>query len=207
VVRHFAALLSLVVLCNSSDALARNPRDAFSEFAGIPQSVVTQAVQAGSRKSPDAEITCVGHLRPGGSSKSALIEQGIPTSDGGVAPERASCWIQMTQSIVLTALTGAQTGPYGVDGLTLGSKVAFGSPAYREYGAFPVKSLKGLSGVQRRLATERGVVGSRRGSQSCTLRTGPSPMSIAIRSPRIGPRMKSPTTFNVIHASLARSLR
>jgi hypothetical protein len=156
VVRHFAALLSLVVLCNSSDALARNPRDAFSEFAGIPQSVVTQAVQAGSRKSPDAEITCVGHLRPGGSSKSALIEQGIPTSDGGVAPERASCWIQMTQSIVLTALTDAQTGPYGVDGLTLGSKVAFGSPAYREYRCVPSQKFEGFVWCTKTISDREG---------------------------------------------------
>jgi hypothetical protein len=66
VVRHSAALLSLAVLCNGSDALARNPRDVFNQFAGIPQSVVTKAVQAQWRKSPDAEITCVGqNLRPG----------------------------------------------------------------------------------------------------------------------------------------------
>jgi hypothetical protein len=58
--------LSLAVLCNGSDALARNPRDVFNQFAGIPQSVVTKAVQAQWRKSPDAEITCVGqNLRPG----------------------------------------------------------------------------------------------------------------------------------------------
>jgi hypothetical protein len=76
VVRHSAALLSLAVLCNGSDALARNPRDVFNQFAGIPQSVVTKAVQAEWRNSPDAEITCVGqNLRPGGSSKSALISR------------------------------------------------------------------------------------------------------------------------------------
>jgi hypothetical protein len=38
----------------------------FNQFAGIPQSVVTKAVQAQWRKSPDAEITSVGqNLRPG----------------------------------------------------------------------------------------------------------------------------------------------
>jgi hypothetical protein len=145
VVRHPAALLSLAVLCNGSDALARNPRDVFNRFADIPQSVVTKAVQGEWRKSPDAEIPCVGrNVRPGGSSKSALIEQGIPHSDGGVARERASCWIQMAQSILLTELTSAQTGPYGVDGLTLGSKVAFGTPAYRQYQCIPSQKFEGF---------------------------------------------------------------
>jgi hypothetical protein len=84
------------------------------------------------------------NLRPGGSSKSALTEQGIPTSDGGVAPERASCRIQMAQSILLTELTSAQTGPYGVDGLTLGSTVAFGTPAYRQYRCVPSQKFEGF---------------------------------------------------------------
>jgi hypothetical protein len=144
VVRRTAALLSLAVLCNGSDALARNPRDVFNRFAGIPQSVVTKAVQGEWRKSPDAEIPCVGrNVRPGGSSKPALIEQGIPHSDGGVARERASCW-KMAQSILLTELTSAQTGPYGVDGLTLSSKVAFGTPAYRQYQCIPSQKFDGF---------------------------------------------------------------
>ena len=63
---------------------------------------------------------------------STLIERSIPPS-GPVAPERASCENQMAQSMLLTELTGVQTGPYGVEGLTLGSKVAFGTPAYRQY--------------------------------------------------------------------------
>jgi hypothetical protein len=157
VVRHSAALLSLAVLCNGSDALARNPRDVFNQFAGIPQSVVTKAVQAGWRKSPDAEITCVGqNLRPGGSSKSALIEQGIPHSDGGVAPERASCRIQMAQSILLAELTSAQTGPYGVDALTLGSKVAFGTPAYRQYRCVPSQKFEGFVWCTKTISDREG---------------------------------------------------
>ena len=104
-------LLSLAVLCNGSDALARNPRDVFNQFAGIPQSVVTKAVQAEWRRSPDAEITCVDqNLRPRGSSISTLIERSIPPSDGRVAPERASCQNQMAQSILLSRLTSAQIG-------------------------------------------------------------------------------------------------
>jgi hypothetical protein len=133
-VRHSAALLSLAVLCNGGDALARNPRDVLNQFAGIRQLVVTKAVQAEWMKSPDAEITCLAqNPRPQGRSISALIEQDIPTSDGRVAPERASCRLQMAQSILLAERTSAQTGPYGVDALTLGSKVAFGTPAYRQY--------------------------------------------------------------------------
>jgi hypothetical protein len=157
VVRHSAALLSLAVLCNGSDALARNHRDVFNQFAGIPQSVVTKAVQAEWRKSPDAEITCVGQsLRPGGSSKSALIEQGIPRSDGGVAPERASCRIQMAQSILLAELTSAQTGPYGVDALTLGSKVAFGTAAYRQYRCVPSQKFEGFVWCTKTISDREG---------------------------------------------------
>jgi hypothetical protein len=123
-VRHSAALLSLAVLCNGSDALARNPRDVLNQFAGIPQLVVTKAVQSEWRKSPEAEITCLAqNLRPQGRSISALIEHDIPTSDGRVAPERASCRNQMAQSLPPTRLTGPQTDPYSVDGLTLGSRV------------------------------------------------------------------------------------
>jgi hypothetical protein len=138
VVRHSAALLSLAVLCHGSDALARNPRHAFNQFAGISQSVVTKAVQAEWKKSPDVEITCVEqNLRPGGSSISALLEHGILTSDGGVAPDRASCRIQMAQSMLLTKLTSAQMDPFSVDGLTLGSKVPYGNPAYQQYQCVP----------------------------------------------------------------------
>ena len=143
-VRHSAALLSLAVLCNGSDALARNPRDVFP-------------VEAEWRKSPDAEITCVGrNLRPGGSSKPALIEQGIPRSDGGVAPERASCRIQMAQLILLAELTSAQTGPYGVDALTLGSKVAFGTPAYRQYRCVPSQKFEGFVWCTKTISDREG---------------------------------------------------
>lgn len=144
-VRYCAALLSLAVLCNSSNALARNPRGAFIQFADIPQSVVTKAVQAEWRKSPDAEITCVGqNLRPAGWGKSELIEQGIPTSDGAFAPERAFCRIQMAQSIPLTSLTSAQMDPVSVGGLALGSKVPYGNSAYQQYQCVPSQKFEGF---------------------------------------------------------------
>jgi hypothetical protein len=145
VVRHSAALLSLAILCNGSDALARNPRDAVNQFAVITQSVVTKAVQAEWRKSPDPEITCVGqNLRPGGSSKSALIKQGIPTSDEGVALERSFCRTQTAQSIPLTWLSSAQMDPVSVGGLTLGSKMAYGNPAYQQYQCVPSQKFEGF---------------------------------------------------------------
>jgi hypothetical protein len=59
VVTYSAAFLSLAVLCNGGHALARNPHDVFNQPAGIPQSVVTKAVQAEWRRSPDVEVTCV----------------------------------------------------------------------------------------------------------------------------------------------------
>ena len=45
-------LLTLAVLCNGSDALARNARDVFNQFAGIPQPGVSKAVQAESEEIP-----------------------------------------------------------------------------------------------------------------------------------------------------------
>ena len=95
-------LLTLAVLCDGSDALARNPPDVFNQFAGIPQPVVSKAVQAEWRRSPDAEITCVDqNLRLRRSSISMLIERSIPPSDGRIAPERSSCQNQMAQSTLL----------------------------------------------------------------------------------------------------------
>jgi hypothetical protein len=50
----------------------------------------------------------------------------------------------MAQSILLTKLTSTQTDPYSVDGLTLGSKVAFGTPAYRQYRCGPSRKFEGF---------------------------------------------------------------
>jgi hypothetical protein len=138
-------LLSLAVLCNGGDALARNPRDVFNQVAGIPQSVGTKAVQTEWMRSPDAEITCVDqNLRPRGSRISTLIERSIPPSDGRVVPERASCQNQMAQPILLSGITSAQTDPYNVDGLTLGSKVAYGTPTYQQYQCVPSQKFEGF---------------------------------------------------------------
>jgi hypothetical protein len=40
---------------------------------------------------------------------------------------------QMAQSILPTGLIGARTNPYRVDGLTLGSEAAYGTPIYQQY--------------------------------------------------------------------------
>jgi hypothetical protein len=69
--------------------------------------------------------------------RAAPIEQGIPPSD----PERASCRNQMA---LLTRLTSAQTDPYSVDGFTLGSKMAYGNPAYQQYHCVPSQKFEGF---------------------------------------------------------------
>jgi hypothetical protein len=144
-VRHSAALLSLAVLCSGTDALAQNPRDVFDHFTGNSKLVVTKAAEAEWRKSPEAEISCVEQdFRPRTSSVSALIEPDIPTSGGRVAPKRASCRSPMAQSILLTRLASAQADPYSVDGLTLGSKVADGTPAYQQYQCSPSQKFEGF---------------------------------------------------------------
>jgi hypothetical protein len=144
-VRRIPAFLFLAVLCICSDALARNPRDVFDRFAGDPQLVVTKAAQAEWRKSPDAEITCIeqNHRRRG-TRISALIEQGIPTFDRGAAPKRASCRNPMGHSILLTRPIRTQADPYSVDGLTLGSQVAYGTPAYQQYRCNPSQKFEGF---------------------------------------------------------------
>jgi hypothetical protein len=142
---HSAALLSLAVLCICSDALARSPGDVFDHFAGTPQLVVTKVAHAEWRKSPDAEITCVEQdLRPRGIEHSASDRAGIPSSDGRVAPGHAPCRNQMRQPVLLTRLTSAQTDPYNVDGLTLGSKVAYGTLAYQHYQCGPSQKFEGF---------------------------------------------------------------
>src|SRR5262249_8795295 len=126
VVGHSAALLSFAVLCIGSDALARSPGDVFDHFAGNPQLVVTKAVHAEWRKSPDAEITCVEQdPRPRGIEHNGSDRAGIPSPDGRVAPGHAPCRNQTRQPVLLSRLTSAQTDPYNVDGLALGSKVAY----------------------------------------------------------------------------------
>jgi hypothetical protein len=73
-----------------------------------------------------------------------LIEQSIPPSDGPDAPERASCQNQMAQSIRLTGLIGARTDAYRVDGLTLGSKAAYGTSIYQQYHCVPSQNFEGF---------------------------------------------------------------
>ncbi len=143
--RHSAALLSVAVLCIGGEALARNPSHVFNRLAGDPQLVLTDPAQAEGRKSSEAEITCVErNLRRRGSSTSALMEHGISTSDERVAAERASCQRHKAQSTLLTGLASTQTEPYSIDGLTLGSRVAFGTPAYRQHHCLPSQKFQGF---------------------------------------------------------------
>jgi hypothetical protein len=136
--------LFLAVLCDGGEALARNPRDAFNRFAGISQSTVTKTIQADLRAALDAKTTCVDQgFRSMGLSTS-VKDQSFPSSDGRVVPERASCQNQMLPSVLLTKLTSVQADPYGIDGLTLGSKVAYGTPAYRQYQCGLSQKFKGF---------------------------------------------------------------
>src|SRR5262249_3329826 len=115
-VRYFAAVLSLTVVGIGSDALARNHRHAFNQFAGIPQSADTKSDQA-KWKGSSGKPACIDQdLRPRGSNTSALTEPSIPPSDERASLEGASCQNRIAQSILLTKLTSAQTDPYSVDG-------------------------------------------------------------------------------------------
>jgi hypothetical protein len=133
-IRSLAVLCALALPFNVSPAAAQNPRDLFNTFNGMVQSAVKQAVQSEWKKLPDAEIACMEEtLRKRGSSVSTLAERGIPPSDPRIAPERASCRNQVAQSTPATSAIDPQASLYSVDGLTLGTKVAFGSAAYRQY--------------------------------------------------------------------------
>jgi hypothetical protein len=139
-VKQSAVLLSFAVICNVSHAFAQSP-----QFQEILQSVVTKAVQAEPWRFSDTEITCeeqtLGHRA---SSISAPLAWGVPTSDAQMAAERASCRNQIAQPISLTRTTSPQTDPYSVDGLALGSKVAFESAAYRQYHCVPSQEFQGF---------------------------------------------------------------
>jgi hypothetical protein len=140
VVKQSTVLLSFAVICNVSHAFAQSP-----QFGRILQSVVTKAVQAEGRRFSDTEMTCIEQtLRQRGSSISAPMEGGIPPSDAQIAAERASCRNQIAQPISLTRTTSPQADPYSVDGLALGSKVAFESAAYRQYHCVPSQEFQGF---------------------------------------------------------------
>jgi hypothetical protein len=136
--------LFLAVLCDGGEALARNPRDAFNRFAGISPSAVTKTIQADLRAALDAKTTCVDQSFPSMGLSTSVKDQSFPPSDGRVVPERASCQNQMLPSVLLTKLTSVQADPYGIDGLTLGSKVAYGTPAYRPYQCGPSQKFEGF---------------------------------------------------------------
>jgi hypothetical protein len=67
------------------------------------------------------------------------MDHGIPPSNAQIAAERASCRNQITQEISLTMTTSPS-----VDGLALGSKVAFESAAYRQYHCGPSQEFEGF---------------------------------------------------------------
>jgi hypothetical protein len=138
VVKQSAVLLTFAVIYNVSHAFAQSP-----QFGGIQQSVVTKAIQAEWRRFSDTEISCIElTLRQRASSISAPMDRDIPPSDAQIAAERASCRNQVAQPISLTRTTGPQTDPYSVDGLALGSKVAFESAAYRQYHCVPSQKFR-----------------------------------------------------------------
>jgi hypothetical protein len=94
--------------------------------------------------------TCIeGTLRQQESSISAPIDRGIPPSDAQIAAERPSCRNQIPQPISLTRTTSPQTDLYRVDGLALGSKVAFESAAYRQYHCVPSQDFQGFVWCRR----------------------------------------------------------
>jgi hypothetical protein len=135
VVKHSTVLLSFAVICNVNHTFAQSPL-----FGGILQSV-TKAVQAVS----DNEIPCIEQtVGRRGSIILAPMDHGIPPADAQIAVQRASCRNQITQEISLTITTSPQTDPYRVDGLALGSKVAFESPAYRQYHCVPSQAFEGF---------------------------------------------------------------
>jgi hypothetical protein len=137
VLKQSTVLLSFAVICNVSHTFAQSPR-----FGGQP---ITKAVKAEWRRFSDAEITCIEQtLRQRGSTISTPGDQGIPPSDAQVAAERTSCRNQIAQPISLTRTTSPQTDPYSVDGLVLGSKVAFESAAYRQYHCVPSQRFQGF---------------------------------------------------------------
>jgi hypothetical protein len=85
VVRHSAALLSLAVLCNGSDALARNPRDVFPvEGAVGPHRATVGLVHAQPRlPSEDRRFSCA---RAGRNYRQRQLSDELSRSKGVICP-------------------------------------------------------------------------------------------------------------------------
>jgi hypothetical protein len=102
-------------------------------------------LQRQRRSFSNAAIPCIEQtLRQRGSIISDPIDQGIYPSDAQFAAKRASCRNQIAQPISLTRTTSPQTDAYSVDGLALGSKVAFESAPYRQYHCVPSQEFEGF---------------------------------------------------------------
>jgi len=126
------ALISLLPLVLSTGALAQNP----NLFGNLLVLFAQQVAHAEWQKIPTTEAVCINQqLASNGRSIDWLIARGILPSDPTLLRSIASCRKQVAEQVpgVQVVQPSAQTLPYIVDGLALGSRVRFDSAVYKEY--------------------------------------------------------------------------
>src|SRR5262245_47168376 len=120
------ALLSI----GASLAVAQSSND-FDRLFGTPQDPMARAAaQSEWNRLTSGEVGCIDDaLQQQGGSVDALVQRGVMPSDARIRGASSRCRPELTQS-----------GPvpvYVVSGLTLGTRIRFGSSAYREYRCGP----------------------------------------------------------------------
>lgn len=132
-----SALLSL-----SGNTFAQSPNDFLRLFGGIIQESMVQQAQKEWRALPPTEISCLDQsLLRQGSSVAILINHGVLPSDPRLTQLRSGCRLQMAQPPQSPtdgqSSNPAQTSPYVVDGLRLGTRFQPDNPAYQRYRCGP----------------------------------------------------------------------
>jgi len=137
-VSRLRIVVPVLLLAGTSTAIAQAPND-LTRMLGAPQ---RPSVQAATRsewnKVSRPEIGCINDaLRQQGARIETLIQRGVMPSDPRIGSIRSDC--QQLPS-------GSK---YVVAGLSLGSRVQFGSSDYREYRCSPSEQFGGFTWCQK----------------------------------------------------------
>lgn len=151
---------TLVVGCALSvfsvgTAAAQSADDVLNGVGRLIQFGVRAATQAEWERISSAEISCVDQrLNESGRSINSVIAQGIGPADPRLAEIRNACrggFDNRRDPVAATDSGMARPGvAYIVDGLQLGKRVVFESPAYREYTCTPSEQFAAFTWCQRR---------------------------------------------------------
>ena len=155
--RIFATLVVGCVLSVFSvgTAAAQSADDVLNGVGRLIQFGVRAATQAEWERISSAELSCVDQrLNESARSINSVIAQGIGPADPRMAEIRNACrggFDSRREPVAATDPGVVRPGvAYTVDGLQLGKRVAFESPAYREYTCTPSEQFAAFTWCQRR---------------------------------------------------------